>query len=115
MSIIILKESVKKSQKPVFGHFIKFGCCGMPDIAYSDRGKWPLAIDSNQGCGNPLNLCIIVTIKHKRAKNEAFGHCYQVNRPSSCTICLNILEPMLQKLSVKLRGFMVVRFEGLNT
>ena len=86
----------------------EFGCFGMSDITYSDKGKWPLAIDSNQGCGNPLNLCIIITIKHKRAKNETFGHCYQVKLASSCTISLNIMEPMLQRFVRRL----VKRFDG---
>ena len=90
----------------------------MSDITYSDKGKWPLAIDSNQGCGNPLNLCIIITIKHKRAKNETFGHCYQVKLASSCTISLNIMEPMLQRfvrrLVKRFDGWKVWRFEHLE-
>ena len=60
--------------------------------------KEPYLLIRNQGFRNPLNLCIIVTIRHKRAKNEDFGHCYQVNRLSSGTICMNVMEPMLQGL-----------------
>ena len=112
------KKVSKRPKKQVFGHFIKFGCFGTSDIANSDRGKWPLAIDSNQGCGNPLNLCIIITIKHKRAKNETFGHCYQVKLASSCTISLNIMEPMLQRfvrrLVKRFDGWKVWRFEHLE-
>ncbi len=94
------------------------GSIGLILHIHSDSVKWPLATDSNQGCGNPLNLCIIITIKHKRAKNEAFGHGYQVKLALSCIICLNIMEIMLQRfvrrLVKRFGGFKVWRFEHLN-
>ena len=108
----------ERAKNQVFGHFIEFGWFDWSDIAYSDRGNWPLATDSNQCSGNLLNLCIIITIKHKRAKNEAFGHGYQVKLALSCIICLNIMELMLQRfvrrLVKRFGGFKVWRFERLN-
>ena len=64
----------KRAKNQVFGHYIEFAWLDWSDIAYSDRGKRTLSTDRNQGFRNPLNLCIIVTIRHKRAKNEDFGH-----------------------------------------